>query len=299
MANRPIDSFLDQLSSAAAENAWNEFLEEYGSLILYVVRQHERDDDRVNDCFLYVCEKLSLDRFRRLRRFQPDGPAQFPTWLSVVVSNLSIDWRRKEFGRLRPFRAITKLPALDQLVFRSTFEGRMTFQECWHALQPQFPDLTEERLSDVVAHLHSVLTPRQHWLLSIRRRELRSFSEPTSSGENRASREPEDPGPGPETLTQLEQERTTLLRAMSQLTSFQRVLLRLRYQDDLTLKEVARLTGLGDPFRAKRQIQAALDALAGQLTAEDSASLRKTEGTVRVQGSRRKKPSEDEATEAD
>ena len=282
MANRPIGNLLDQLSSAAAENAWNEFLEDYGALILCVVRKFGRDDDRVNDCFLYICEELSRDGFRRLRRFQPDGPARFRTWLGVVISNLCVDWHRKEFGRKRPFRAITKLPALDQLVFRSMFEGGMTLQECWHALQPRFPDLTKERLTDIVGHLYTILTSRHHWLLSTRSREVRSLSEPPSPDESRASSEPEDPGPGPETLAELEQERTTLLRAMSHLTSLQRVLLRLRYQDDLTLKEVARLTGLGDPFRAKRQVQAALDALAERLAAEDPASLRKTEGSVRV-----------------
>ena len=268
--------------SAAAENAWTEFLEDYGPLILYVVRRYERDDDRVDDCFLYISEELNRDAFRRLRRFQPDKPAQFRTWLSVVVSNLCVDWRRKKFGRLRPFRAITKLPALDQLVFRAMFEGRMTLQECWHVLRPQFPDLTEERLSNVVGHLHSILTSRQHWLLSTRRIEVRSISEPPSADEIRVSREPEDPEPGPEILAQREQERATLLRAMSHLTSFQRVLLRLRYQDDLTLKEVARLTGLGDPFRAKRQIQAALDTLAEKLTADDPALSRKAGRGVRV-----------------
>ncbi len=276
MAGRPIDSLLEQLSSAGVENAWKDFLEDYASLIHHVVRQYERDDDRVNDLFLFICEEFSRDGFRRLRRFRPDGPARFRTWLGVVVSNLCVDWRRKEFGRIRPFRAITKLPALDQLVFRSVFEGRMTLQECWHALRAQFPDLTEERLSNVVGHLHSILTSRQHWLLSTRKREVRSLSELPASDEIRVRPEPEDPGPGPEILAELEQERTTLLRAMSHLTSLQRVLLRLRYQDDLTLKEVARLTGLGDPFRAKRQIQAALDALAVQLTADDPAIPRKT-----------------------
>ena len=282
MANRPINSVLDQLSTAAAEKAWKEFLEDYGSLILCVVRRYERDDDRVSDCFVYICEALSKDEFRRLRRFQPDGPAQFKTWLGVVITNLCVDWRRKKFGRTRPFRAITKLPALDQLDFRCMFERGMTLQGCWHALRSQFPDLSEERLADVIAHLHSILTSRQHWLLSIRKIKVMSLSEQPSSDETPVSRDPEDPGPGPEILVQLDEERTTLLRAMSHLTSFQRVLLRLRYQDDLTLKEIARLTGLGDPFRAKRQIQAALDALGEQLTAEDAALLRKAGRGVRV-----------------
>ena len=39
------------------------------------------------------------------------------------------------------------------------------------------------------------------------------------------------------------------------------MLLQLRYQQDLTLREVAQLTGLTDLFTARRQIDAALAAL--------------------------------------
>jgi len=53
-----------------------------------------------------------------------------------------------------------------------------------------------------------------------------------------------------------------LRQALARLTPHQRLLIKLRYQQDLSLKEVARLTRLGDPFRARRHIQAALDQLA-------------------------------------
>ena len=48
---------------------------------------------------------------------------------------------------------------------------------------------------------------------------------------------------------------------MARLEPQQRLLLQLRYQQDLTLKEVAQLTGLADAFKARRQIDAALAAL--------------------------------------
>ena len=48
---------------------------------------------------------------------------------------------------------------------------------------------------------------------------------------------------------------------MARLEPRQRLLLQLRYQQDLTLTEVAQLIGLSDPFKAKRQIDAALAAL--------------------------------------
>jgi transcriptional regulator with XRE-family HTH domain len=47
------------------------------------------------------------------------------------------------------------------------------------------------------------------------------------------------------------------------------LLLRLRYEQDLTLEEVARLVGLGDPYRAHREIQAAVAELGRHLPADE------------------------------
>jgi len=52
-----------------------------------------------------------------------------------------------------------------------------------------------------------------------------------------------------------------LRHAVSQLPPEKRLLLQLRYEQGLTLKKVADLLNLGDPFRARREIQSALDAL--------------------------------------
>ena len=72
---------------------------------------------------------------------------------------------------------------------------------------------------------------------------------------------PAEPGPGPEKSASLLQNQARLQQALTSLSSHQRLLIKLRYQQDLSLKEVARLTRLGDPFRARRHIQAALDQL--------------------------------------
>ncbi len=49
---------------------------------------------------------------------------------------------------------------------------------------------------------------------------------------------------------------------MSQLSPDERLILRLRYQHDLTLEEVARHMNLTDPNQARRQIEAAIAKLA-------------------------------------
>ena len=59
----------------------------------------------------------------------------------------------------------------------------------------------------------------------------------------------------------IDEDRQRLEAALARLSARDRLLIRLRYQQNLTLKEVARLARLGDPFRARRRIQAALKLL--------------------------------------
>ena len=89
---KKLEALLKQLDSSDAQMAWQAFLEAYADTIFQIVSVLERDPDHRGDSFLYVCEHLSRNRFRRLRRFRSDGPASFSTWLRAVVRNLYLDW---------------------------------------------------------------------------------------------------------------------------------------------------------------------------------------------------------------
>jgi RNA polymerase sigma factor (sigma-70 family) len=258
----PIKDLLEQLSSGRADSAWTEFLKRYSPLILHVARQYESDHGRAIDCFSYACEQLSDNGFRRLLNYRPDGPARFRTWLTAVAVNLCIDWRRKQVGRYRPIAAVARLPKLDQLVYRCIYVRGMTRRQCLHAIELKFPGLTDQQISEINGRLFSLLTSQQRWQLSSRKGESVPLDDAPEMDQDEAALQPEEPGPGPDALAQMEQDRTMLEAALSRLQPRQRLLLRLRYQENLTLDEVARLTRLPDPFRAKREIQAALAALA-------------------------------------
>jgi len=250
------------LRSPTPDKAWKRFLEVYSPTIMLVTGQYEHHRDRLNDCYLFVCEKLSKHGFRRLLMYKPEGSASFRSWLNVVIANLCIDWRRHSRGRVRPFKSVRALSVFDQMAFKYRIQQRMSLDACLAAMQPQFPDLTESKLANAATRINAMLTPRQHYLLSAR--------EPKSVSLDRAEpgsglSEPADPGPGPEKNIHLAQKQERLQRALDELSPPQRVLLKLRYEQDLSLKEVARLMRLGDPFRARRQIQAALDALGKHL----------------------------------
>jgi len=240
MEDRQLEGVLHRLGSRAPEQAWEEFLEACSPLVLQVIRFFERDPDPVADCFLFVCERLRAKRFRRLRRFRPLGPACFSTWLRAVVRNLCVDWHRRESGRHRVFRAVGALGLLERAVFRC-----------------RFPGLTEPQLLASEERVRRSLTPRQLWLLSLPPRAVHLALE----GEDGSERPLRDPEPSPEEALSSSEQRGLLERALLQLPDSERLLVRLRFEEGLTLEQVARITGLGNPQRAERHIKGLLERL--------------------------------------
>ena len=256
MPEVPVKQILKQLGSDEQEAGWARFLEEYSPLIFQVVRHFERDDDRALDCFQFVCQQLVKDRFRRLRRFDPDGPASFSTWLRAVVRNLCLDNRRKEFGRLRIFRSVSKLSVFDQEVFRHIYERGNSVEETVLLLAPSFPDLRPSHVGESVERINKELTANQRWRLSARMRLMPSKTEaaPKEADKSRLELQ-QDPRPDPETQAVLQEERTALRRVLNRLSKRERLLVRLRFEEELTLEQIARLLDLGNAQRADRQVK--------------------------------------------
>ena len=250
---------LAQLKSRGRNKAWKQFLEVYSPVIMHIAGQYEYERGGLHDCYLFICEKLSDNDFHRLISFEPEGSASFRSWLNVVIANLCIDWRRHKRGRMRPYKSISKLPLFDQAVFKNMFQQQLSLQACFASMQTDFPELTESQLNKAVSRINERLTQRQRWLLSTRHEEMVSLDHADTGDPSLKTAEP---GPGPEQSTALIQKQEKLQQALARLSPRQRLLIKLRYQQELSLKEVARLTRLGDPFRARRHIQAALIELA-------------------------------------
>ena len=263
-------SLLRGLRSRRPQEAWEQFLQEYSGPILQVIHFHERDPDHVSDCFVFVCEQLIRNRFRRLCKFRTDGPATFPTWLRAVVRHLCIDWRRKEFGRYRIFQSVAKLSGFDQAVFRLLHEERASPEQSFLYLAPLFPGTTKERFIRSVERIQRVLTSRQRWLLSVRS----TSTSPARAGqvEDELSLGQQIPAslPDPEVLAAWQEQRDALLRALSRLNERDRLLIRLRFEQDLTLEQVARIMKLGDPQSADRYARHVLEQLRQMMTHSSS-----------------------------
>lgn len=259
MSNGSVNEILNGLSSGRPDASWQQFLDEYSSLIIHIARRYENDQDRAMDCYVYVCEKLSEKDFRRLLKFKPEGAASFRTWLTTVTGNLCIDWRRKQFGRRRDLRAIASLPELEQLVFHYLYNVGLTRRECLHVLPGQYSFVTEQHIVDIDSRLHTALSSRQRWRLIARRRETISLY--NSASYDQAALQTAESQPKVDDIVEAEQNLEKLEKAMSQLSSDERLLLRLRYLQGLTLKDVARLMKLNDLHQVRRRLKRAVTKL--------------------------------------
>ena len=234
------------------ETAWSEFLETYAPRILQVIRLCERDADAVSDAFLWVCERLVERQCSRLRRFDPDGTARFTTWLGVVVHNLCRDWRRAVTGRRRIGELVARMTTLDRAVFGAVVERGLPIDRAAIALRQSFPGVSESAVQAAGDRVHERIAAA----LARRGPNIAlTLDDPTQAIE------PADEMPNPETAILHHEDRRSLARALKQLGGADRVLLRLRYQADLTLAEVAQASGLKDAQTADRRIRHALARL--------------------------------------
>ena len=265
MAEQSPDYVLQHLRSGDPHEGWTGFLEEYSGLIFQVARHLERDLDRASDCFQFVCEKLSEDHFRRLLRFNPAGPASFSTWLRAVVRNLCLDWHRREFGRERPFRSISRLSTFDQEVFKHVYERGVSATETLPLLQSRFPGVVPERVAESRDRIEHELTAEQRWRLGIRSaRRAQAVGTMVQEAEA-APPEIADPRPNPEALAIMGERRGALGRALARLSKREQRLVRLRFEQELTLEQIAKLLDLGNAQRADRQIKTILTRLREEL----------------------------------
>lgn len=262
-----ISEWLPALLARGHERAWDEFLNGYAPLILQVVHLFERDQDRIDDCFVFVCEQLKRGDLKRIRRFDTDGPASFSTWLRTVVRNLCMDWRRKRFGRPRLYRSIARLPALEREVFHCIHIRRLSETEAFHTVKALHPSLTRIQLAECLTHIETALSPRQSWLLTTSHPMLKSLSS-SRRDSDLPGRESEvrDPERGPEEETARREILASLREALNHLPSQQRLLVRLRFEQELSFKQIAHLTRLGSPLKAQRALQKAVAAIREEMT---------------------------------
>lgn len=246
------------------DQAWPDFLDQCGGTLLQVARSIARDEDEAGDAFVFVCEKLAADNFARLRKFDPAGPANALTWLRAVARNLCLDHQRSIRGRFRVFESIARLPLVDQLVFRRRYRDRLTVTETLAVLGPDVPGLTLDAVVAADRRVSVALSSRQVWSVTAARPRIESLTVPDDP-EAPVPSEPAAPDLNPEALLASAELRDRVRAAIAALPTEERLMVRLRLEQDLTLAELARVCGLRDAQHADRRLRAIYRVLRQQL----------------------------------
>jgi RNA polymerase sigma factor (sigma-70 family) len=162
---------------------------------------------------------------------------------------------------------VARLSRLDREVFRQVFEKGLPLDEALVPVRQRFPTVTGEDLSESWRRIHDALSPRQRWLLRSRRPRTEPLGGVGCEDDARPRREIPDPGSDPEALAVKAEERAALAHALARLPAPERLLVRLRFGQGLTLEQVARLIGAGSPQAVDRRIREVVKHLRRDMTA--------------------------------
>ncbi len=262
MSDRGIALLLEALRSPNSCDAWVEFLDAYSPVLYQTARACTSSQDDAADCYLHICERLACDSFRRLLKFKPDGKASFATWLRVVARNLCLDWHRSQNGRVRPFKSLQHLSPLELEVYHCRFIRGVSQQETLQQLESLFPGVNLCELLNIEERLQGSLSPRQKWILSARKQPEISTSVAVAGEEGEPGVvDVPDPRPSQETRFADHEQQSRLEKSIVSLPARDRLLVQLRFEQDLSLEEIARVCGWQDAQQVHRKLAAILKKL--------------------------------------
>ena len=113
LADRVIGLFVENV-----EQGWKLFEYFFRRDITIAIRSASHDDN-IEDYYQDVCLALTEDNYRRIRSYS--GTGSFVGFLRSTVKNLCTDLVRKQEGRRRLPAAVTRLPALEQEIYRQIY----------------------------------------------------------------------------------------------------------------------------------------------------------------------------------
>lgn len=263
-AEGPTDEELLALFRSRPDRAWDLFIERYADVVLSCLDHLGFDHDQAMDRFVYVCEKLSEDGYRRLRTIRFAGRhGDLTPWVRTVVKNLSVSWAWSVDGRRRLFTSIAELPARQQRVFELYFWHGLTPSEVYQRLRQESPGggVSYVEVLDALEAVFEHLSATQRWRLLSRLAAARTaLSIGNPDPETGLGFDPPAGKADPEQELVERERRELVASALEGLEPRDRLILQLRYEEALGLAEVAEIVGLG-LSTVKTSLRASLDRL--------------------------------------
>jgi len=253
---------------------WRAFVEGHSGTLLAVLRRYLPDDDLRMDAYLFLLEGLRAEGFRSFRTYVARSRAReipFEAWLKIVARNLTLDFLRHHKGRRTEPKVVEAMDPASRLLFRSLYWDRMTHAEALETLRARIDPAM--RVSDVAARadaIEAALAAAGHPLArgeSRRNRRFYSFDDPDARTalERDATAAAAGAGlspPEPADVAVERRERTRwLLQAIRDLSSEDRLLLRLRYEEGLTAAAIAPVVGAPSAKAVYKRLDRLIDTL--------------------------------------
>lgn len=250
----------------APEEAKRKVLEHWQRLDALASRRFPKDENLAHEGLLYVMDRLEADGWRRVRAWQ--GIGQFISFLTTLAARLLTDFTRVRFGHLRPPQWLDqKQDPLWDAAYRLLAVEHYPAHEAVEWLLGGYPERERWFIEEIVSTI---------------RRKCRTESRPVESAHPRnmnqvdETRAPDAPlmiedqemsealqaylqGTSEGPISPRVSELLTRLRAHLHLSEEDRLLLRLRFQDGLSIQAIARLLTLqGDPYKRMNKLIAEL-----------------------------------------
>jgi RNA polymerase sigma factor (sigma-70 family) len=173
-----------------------------------------------------------------------------------------MDWHRSQSGRLRPFKALQDLPRLELEIYTCRLIQGASQEETLQRLKSFFPQVSIDEISDIEQRLQHSLSSRQQWILGTRRQSEFSTSTAAADAESDAGMvDVADSRPNQEAWLVDREQQAQLRKSLASLPAQERLLVQLRFEQDLSLDEIARLCGVEDAQRVHRRLTAILAKL--------------------------------------
>jgi DNA-directed RNA polymerase specialized sigma24 family protein len=234
-------------SSESGEIAWKEFLQKYSNLFLKIIWQFEKDHDQVMEKYLYVCSKFAEKDFAILRKFtrlHGDNPPKFTTWLGAVVRNMCVDAYRSAQGRRRIPKALQRFPDVDKRVFELYYWRGFTVEEIDRELATR-RNGSGESVADILERLEaSLLRPP-----------------PNPSTAPMTIRLPYNDETVVMTTSPAAVDQETLDRWLNRLSTDERLLIQLKFWDDLSALEIGEVLKIASEERIQELLKKAMKNL--------------------------------------
>jgi RNA polymerase sigma factor (sigma-70 family) len=200
------------------------------SVVRQIARRHRLSNDETEELAAAVRLKLVEKDYEVLRKFE--GRSQLRTYLITVVQRHFLDDRNARWGKWRPSAQSRRLGPIATLLDQLLTRDHLPFDQAVHAVRARHGgDLSREELHGIMLQLPVRSTRR-----FLSEDELEHLPAP-AAGED-------------DIIDSLEQARSggrierALANALAQLDAEDRVILKMRFCDNLKLARIAELLGL-------------------------------------------------------